>query len=90
MRLKSFLQFFSGLAAVLTLFPLIAADYWWIRVFDFPHFQLTTLTLIAILTYLIRFDIRWTNDYLFMAVMLGCFSYQAIKIYPYTPWLNWK
>ena len=85
MRLKSFLQIFGGIAVVLTLIPLIAADYWWIRIFDFPHTQLTILTLSAILLYFFRFDIRWTKDYAFMTIMLACFVFQLSKIYPYTP-----
>lgn len=83
--MKRFLQIFGAIAVVLTLIPLIAADFWWIRIFDFLHIQLTLLTLTAIAAYFIRFDIKWVKDYIFMAILLVCFTYQFIKIYPYTP-----
>lgn len=85
MKLKSFLQFFGILAITLTIVPFIAVDYWWIRVFDFPHVQLTILTLIAILAYFIRFDVKWFKDYVFISLLIGCFIFQLYKIYPYTP-----
>ncbi|RMB57648.1 endonuclease/exonuclease/phosphatase family protein [Dokdonia sinensis] len=85
MKLKHFLQGFGILAVILTLLPLIAIDYWWIRIFDFPHAQLTTLTLIAIVTYFIKFDIKYYKDYLFVSVLIACFAFQLTKIYSYTP-----
>lgn len=83
--LKLFLRGFGILAVILTLLPLIAVDYWWIRVFDFPHAQLTGLTLLALLAYFFRFNITSYKDYLFVLVLTACFIYQALKIYPYTP-----
>lgn len=85
MRLKRFLQGFGLLAVILTLIPLIAADFWWIRIFDYPHIELTILTLTAIAAYFIRFDIKHYQDYVFMVVLIGCFIYQFLKIAPYTP-----
>ncbi|MGY5849466.1 endonuclease/exonuclease/phosphatase family protein [Salegentibacter sp. F14] len=84
-KFKTFLQIFGAIAVLLTLIPLIAADFWWIRVFDFPHIQLTLLTLTAIAAYFIRFDIKSVKDYLFMVFLLACFLFQFGKIYPYTP-----
>ena len=85
MRLKPFLLGFGVIAIILTLLPLIPADYWWIRMFDFPHLQLTALTLLAILVYFIAFDIKQYKDYLFMFALIFCFLYQFGKIMPYTP-----
>ncbi|HEY9185654.1 MAG TPA: endonuclease/exonuclease/phosphatase family protein [Salegentibacter sp.] len=85
MKLKTFLQIFGAIAVLLTLIPLIAADFWWIRVFDFPHIQLSLLTLTAIAAYFIRFDIKLRQDYIFMIILLACFIFQFGKIYPYTP-----
>ena len=70
---------------VLTVLPLVPVDYWAVRIFDFPHLQLTVLTLLAVLTYLVKFDIRSIRDYLFIAVLSGCLFFQGLKIYPYTP-----
>lgn len=90
MKLKSFLQAFGLVAIILTLIPFIAADYWWIRVFDFPHTQLTILTLIAIVTYFIRFDMKRMEDYLFVGILGACFMFQLLKIYPYLPHKNYE
>ncbi|MCH4823044.1 endonuclease/exonuclease/phosphatase family protein [Gramella lutea] len=85
MKLKPFLQGFGILAIIITLVPLIAADYWWIRVFDYPHIQLTLLTLTAIAAYFFRFEIKSWRDYLFVGILLACFIFQFAKVYPYTP-----
>lgn len=85
MNLKSILQAIGIIAVVLTLFPFVAADFWWIRIFDYPHIQLTLFTLIALLIYFFRFDIRSWRDYTFILVLAACFLFQLTKIYPYTP-----
>ena len=85
MKLKGFLQAFGLVAIILTLVPFIAADFWWIRVFDFPHIQLTILTMVALITYFIRFDIKRREDYIFVLVLGACFTYQLLKIFPYIP-----
>lgn len=90
MSLKSFLQAVGILAVILTLFPFVAADYWWIRMFDYPHVQLTTFTLIALLVYFFRFDIRSWRDYAFVVVLAACFLFQLTKIYPYTPLASYE
>lgn len=90
MKLKSFLQAFGITAIVLTLVPFIAADFWWIRIFDFPHTQLTILTMVALVTYFIKFDIKNKEDYIFVFVLGACFSYQLLKIYPYLPHGNFE
>ncbi|MBT8295172.1 MAG: endonuclease/exonuclease/phosphatase family protein [Gramella sp.] len=85
MKLKPFLQGFGILAVVITIIPLIAADYWWIRMFDYPHIQLTLLTLTAIAAYFFRFEIKSWRDYAFMGILVTCFIFQFAKVYPYTP-----
>lgn len=85
MLLKKILIGFGITAILFTLIPLIPADYWWIRMFDFPHIQLTTLTFIAILIYYIKFDFKNLKDYAFISLLIGCFIFQFAKIVPYTP-----
>ncbi len=84
MKLKIFLKGFGILAILLTLIPLIAINFWWIRIFDFPHLQLTFLTLGALLVYFIRFDTKSTGDYFFSLALVACFIFQLLKIWPYT------
>ncbi len=88
MTLKKGLQLFGLLTVLFTLIPIAAADNWWIRIFDFPHAQLTGLTLMAIGTFLVKFDLRNWRDYAFITVLIACFVYQFVKIYPYTPLAN--
>lgn len=85
MKLKTFLYIFGIVAVTLTIFPFIAVDYWWIRIFDFPHVQLTILTFVALLTFFMRFDVKRLNDYIFAGIVGACFVVQLVKIYPYTP-----
>ncbi len=90
MKLKIFLRIFAVIAIVLTLLPFIAVDYWFVRMFDFPHVQLTLLTMIAFLTYFLRFNIRKVSDYLFIFALLGCFLFQVGKVYPYTAFARYE
>ncbi|WP_034258335.1 endonuclease/exonuclease/phosphatase family protein [Altibacter lentus] len=88
MSLKPVLQIIGAVAVVLTLIPLIAMDYWWIRMFDFPHIQLTILTMVALITYFMRFDIKLWQDYAFVSVLIGCFVFQYLKIHSYMPYAS--
>ena len=85
MKLKPFLQGFGLFAILLTLIPIAAADFWWIRMFDYPHTQLTILTFVALVVYFMRFNVKWIKDYIFVTVLLGCFVFQLYKVYPYIP-----
>ncbi|WP_036841417.1 endonuclease/exonuclease/phosphatase family protein [Polaribacter sp. Hel_I_88] len=85
---KKFLIGFGVLAILLTITPFIAVDYWWVRAFDFPHLQLTFLTVLAITTYFIKFNFKSKKDYLFLTILIGCCVFQFSKIYPYTTFAN--
>ncbi len=88
MKLRPFLQVVGGIAVILTILPFVASNYWWIRVFDFPHLQLTAFTLFALLIYFFRFDIHYWGDYVFILIISCCFVFQIGKIFPYTPLAN--
>lgn len=85
MTVKTFLYGLGIVAIILTLIPLVPFDYWWIRMFDFPHMQLTAVTLIAMLAFYVKFRIDSRREFLFMGVLIACFIYQFVKIVPYTP-----
>lgn len=86
MKLKPVLQTSAGIAILFTLLPLIAIDYWWVRVFDFPHIQLTILTFTVCITYFMRFKINEWQDYVFIFLLIGCLLFQYSKIHAYTPY----
>lgn len=90
MTLKYVLQLFGIVAVLFTLFPFVAVDFWWIRIFDFPHTQLTILTFTAFIIYFLRFDIRSWRDYIFTLILAGCFIFQLGKIFPYTPFSTYE
>lgn len=59
-------------------------DQWWIRDFDFPRLQISTLILGVFIfcIYAFDFDVIWETA---LVVLLALsFIYQAVKIYPYT------
>jgi endonuclease/exonuclease/phosphatase (EEP) superfamily protein YafD len=84
MKLKTILELFGCLTIILTVIPIVAADFWWVRVFDFPHIQITILSLISILTFLIKFSFTRKRDVAFIVVLVACFVFQLSKIIPYT------
>ena len=85
-KLYTAIEIFAGLAIVLTLVPLIAIDYWWIRVFDFPHIQLTILTMVAFILFFIQFKWNCWQDYVVAAGLAACFVFQYTKIHSYLPY----
>ena len=89
-NLKSFLRGFAIIAIILTIVPLFAVDYWWIRMFDFPHLQLTILTLIAFLVYYFRFNYKNYTDYAYVLILLSCFLFQMNKIKQFTPFYDFE
>lgn len=89
-KLKVVLISFSIIAVLLTVIPFIAVDYWWIRMFDFPHFQLTLLTAFAIAVYFIKFNFKSYKDYLLIILLILCLAYQSIKLYPYTKFADYQ
>jgi endonuclease/exonuclease/phosphatase (EEP) superfamily protein YafD len=78
-------QIIGVIAALLSLIPLVVADYWWIRAFDFPHLQFMFFTLLAIILFLFTFKWRWINDYIYLTILLGCFTFQFFKVVEFTP-----
>ena len=84
MKTKIVLRIIAILIVVLSVLPYVPLDYWWIRSFDFPHLQLTFLSLIIIAFYLFKFSKKVRIDYFFIAVLLLCIFFQGSKIYPYT------
>lgn len=87
---KSVLIVFGIIAILLTIIPYFSTDYWWIRMFDFPHLQLTFLTLLAILVYFIKFNFNNWKDYVFIAFLAICFVFQFSKIFPYTTFSTYE
>ncbi len=84
-HLYNAIKIFGCIVIVLTLFRFVSLDFWWVRIFDFPHVQLTCITATALALYFIKFDYKWLNDYIIIGGIIACFIFQISKIYPYTP-----
>lgn len=73
---------------ILILFPTVASisklDQWWIRDFDFPRLQISTLILAVIIYSTVAFDFSSIWEIILVTLLALSFIYQAIKIYPYT------
>lgn len=83
-KLKTILEGIGITAIILTVIPYFSYDTWWIRMFDYPHLQLTLFTLIAFIIYFIKFDFKNWRDYSFVIILAVCFIFQLNKIKPYT------
>ena len=52
-HLYNAIKIFGCIVIVLTLFRFVSLDFWWVRIFDFPHVQLTCITATALALYFI-------------------------------------
>ena len=79
------LSIFGTLLVVVTLLPLLPADVWWVRVWEFLRIQLAVLILFVLLVYLgIGLPFGFWRVTLVGALLL-CLVYHALSIVPYTP-----
>ena len=76
---RTILQVVGLIAAILSLIPLIGADYWWIRVYDFLHMYFTAFTLIAIIIYFFKFKPGWARDYLYIGILCAAIYIPEIR-----------
>ncbi len=73
------------LVLLLTVAQRIPSEVWWIRISDFPHLQITIITLVLLAG--VVFGIPGWNRFKRVIVILGVAGviYQVYIIYPYTP-----
>lgn len=72
------------LMIVASLLPLIKKDVWWIRVFDFPRIQFTTVSALVIPAYYFAVDEHSNDSYAFLAILALCIFHQIYMMFPYT------
>ncbi|MBD2754138.1 endonuclease/exonuclease/phosphatase family protein [Spirosoma validum] len=76
---------FSICITLASFINLIRLDYWWIRIWDFPHLQLTALAALGLLGWL---AVGHHMDGFLLIVPVGLLAtllYQFWLIYPFTP-----
>jgi endonuclease/exonuclease/phosphatase (EEP) superfamily protein YafD len=65
--------------------PLIKTDAWWIRILDFPRFQIAVLTLIALILAYFYADFKWIYKLPLLIILAASLVYQAQLVLVYTP-----
>ena len=68
-----------------TAIPLVRADAWWIRVFDFPRLQVALVLILTFIVYLWVREDPSIADQIFLGLLTLAVAYQAYRMYPYTP-----
>lgn len=80
-------SFFLGFAvfiATISFIHLLRIDYWWIRMWDFPHFQIMVLALAGLVAWLINVHTFSWPQVMAPALLVASLSYQTWLIHPYT------
>ena len=79
------LLIYVGILVVLSFVNLLGLDYWWIRIWDFPHLQLSVLAFIGLVSWgLLSRQMGWPMIIVPVG-LLACLVYQCWLIYPFTP-----
>jgi endonuclease/exonuclease/phosphatase (EEP) superfamily protein YafD len=75
-----------GLLTVLaTILPLWQTTRWWVRLWDFPRFQIALLALLVVLATSLFRPIAGMFDWLFISSLLGVILWQSTWVGPYLP-----
>jgi endonuclease/exonuclease/phosphatase (EEP) superfamily protein YafD len=75
----------TSVAVLVTLLPLWRTTYWWVRIWEFPRFQIAVVAMAIVLgTFLLR-PPAMALDWLLLAAALGVVIWQFVWIYPYLP-----
>lgn len=79
------LLIYALVVTVASFLNFVRLDYWWIRIWDFPHLQLTVLAAIGLVCWLV-IDHTLTGYYSIVPIgLLATLGYQGWLIYPFTP-----
>ena len=69
---------------VATALPLLRANAWWIRVFDFPRLQITVISAATLAVLLASWERPGAWQIVFAAALALCLAYQSYMMFPYT------
>jgi endonuclease/exonuclease/phosphatase (EEP) superfamily protein YafD len=78
------LYFLGALAILLTLLPLWRTTRWWVRVWDFPRFQIALLALAILMAWPL---LRWPTpaDSVFLGALAAALGWQMSWVWRYLP-----
>jgi endonuclease/exonuclease/phosphatase (EEP) superfamily protein YafD len=83
--MRIFTLIFCCIVLVATGLPLIDSTAWWIRIFDFPRFQIAFFTLVALILAIIYIDFKWKYKLPLLIILLVALVYQVQFVVVYTP-----
>ena len=83
MTTETVLFVYTGFIVTVSFIHLIPADYWWIRIWDFPHLQLTFLATAGLIAWGITGQYGWPF-WLLPLGLVAALGYQGWLIFPYT------
>lgn len=81
---KITLQALGIFAVLATALPLLDAQQWYVRVFDYPRMQLLVLALLVFVLYVWLGMRHRKRDKVLLVSLAIAIAYQAFQIYPYT------
>lgn len=73
-----------GIFLIPTIASLTRFDVWWIRGFDFPRIQISSLMIIVLILAVIFFDFSQNLHFIAVGLLFLSLLYQCAKIFPYT------
>jgi endonuclease/exonuclease/phosphatase (EEP) superfamily protein YafD len=82
--MKTTLEVLGLLMILFTLLPMIRTTKWWIRIFDFPRFQIAIFIVAILIFYFTYIPVEQTLQYILIAGLVTAFFLQARYIYPFT------
>jgi endonuclease/exonuclease/phosphatase (EEP) superfamily protein YafD len=82
--MKTVLEVIGYIMLAFTFLPLIRTTLWWIRILDFPRFQVAFITFMVLVIYGIYVPVETLYQYFFIGCMFLVLAIQGRHIYPFT------
>jgi endonuclease/exonuclease/phosphatase (EEP) superfamily protein YafD len=83
--MRIFTLIFCSIVLIATGLPLIDSTAWWIRIFDFPRFQIAFFTLLALILTFVFVDFKWKYKLPLLFILAAALVYQGQFVVVYTP-----
>lgn len=82
--MKLTLELVGWLMVIFTLLPFVRTTQWWIRILDFPRFQITIFIIGILALYGMYVPIQTPDQFVFLGGLIVALAIQARHIYPFT------
>lgn len=86
--MNAFFILLGAFILLATLLPLLRAEAWWVRIFDFPRLQIALLSVALLFLYPLVREPKLVWEDLFAGLLFASALYQFGRMLPYTP--VWK